>query len=778
MFGTGATPPTLTIHGPGWTPTVIPVRTQGNLTILGLTIDLATHQISQLQSTHAQLTQAATILGAQHVADTSALVASVSTTAKAAYTAQFVPWTLQELIALDVPLNRAFRRLLKLPPAHPNALLYMSAKNGGLGLPRLSDQVNTRKWAMANRLQQRGGLPALAVSGLLTRASELSGGQFLLPNLGDFIGPHPSTPVWGNSLGAIGQDTALRLAPTLGPVHHPLRRPLTLGLPRLDNYPLLRTLHRLGLHTCADLTTRAPDGTRSWLDLPALLPDLSLPSFLPAHPPWPGDPVSARPGQFWRLMRGSGDWEWGGIHQVLTFLPEQNALILQRWVDLHTTPGGQRSISRADHTFTTSITDFSTRCSHRLIVLLTRNNMKGTIRAEFPDTRNLTESSFNTWVDSLRPFLTSAPSWSIYTDSSWRAITPPPSPSSVRIARVPQWSRGPVSLCFDIRAVRFDIPPTLPALGGTAQVAELLAINAGLQLLHSLNLSGTVYSDCLGAVKKITRRWSTGRSFLDAGAALVTSCRTFLSERIHLKWLKGHPERSDIPPTAWSKQQWGICLADALAKNRDISSLPFSPVPILHTHSIPLHDILTTTSPPGTWQLLSPEGTPPLGSFHAMLSHQRVLAYRVNRDLIRATRGAPPIWVDSHQSVGASSWFPRPQPLRKRVQALRTLWDLRWHSENKAVATHSLDPQVSACPICRRHWTQAHVLWECPSTTGARMAGSLDLTLAVSRLPPGGAEVSAPPLYLQPAYSYGTPLGGTMGSRSHSLPSTRHRALH
>ena len=154
--------PTLTIHGAGWTPTVIPVRTGGSLTILGLTIDLATHQISQSQSTHAHLTQAATILGAQHVADTSALVASVSTMAKAAYTAQFVPWTPQALVALDVPLNRAFRRLLQLPPAHPNALLYMNAKHGGLGLPRLSDQVNARKWAMANRLQQRGGLPVCA----------------------------------------------------------------------------------------------------------------------------------------------------------------------------------------------------------------------------------------------------------------------------------------------------------------------------------------------------------------------------------------------------------------------------------------------------------------------------------------------------------------------------------------------------------------------------------------------------------------------------------------
>ena len=87
--------------------------------------------------------------------------------------------------------------------------------------------------------------------------------------------------------------------------------------------------------------------------------------------------------------------------------------------------------------------------------------------------------------------------------------------------------------------------------------------------------------------------------------------------------------------------------------------------------------------------------------------------------------------------MGATSWLSQPRPLRKRVQALRTLWDLRWHGENKAVAGYSLDPQVSACPICRRYWTQAHAFCDCPSTTGARMEGSRDLNLTVSRLPPG-----------------------------------------
>ena len=122
---------------------------------------MSSPQITQPGNTHAHLIQAATILGHQRVADTSVLVASVSTMAKAAYTAQFLPWSSHDLASLDVPLNRAFRRLLQLPPSHPNALLYMGTSDGGLGLPRLSDQVNLRKWSMLNRLQQRGAYQPL-----------------------------------------------------------------------------------------------------------------------------------------------------------------------------------------------------------------------------------------------------------------------------------------------------------------------------------------------------------------------------------------------------------------------------------------------------------------------------------------------------------------------------------------------------------------------------------------------------------------------------------------
>ena len=296
-------------------------------------------------------------------------------------------------------------------------------------------------------------------------------------------------------------------------------------------------------------------------------------------------------------------------------------------------------------------------------------------------------------------------------------------------ADLPDW-------CSEVAAISFEIPRALRTLGGSPLVAELLAIQAGLQLLHTLGLSGTVFSDCLSTVKRITRKWTPGHSFQTAGASLVSSCRAYLSATISLKWVKGHPERSETPPSSWSRQQWGIYIADALSKNRDLGSLPHSPIPATRLHHLSLPEVLQV-APTTLWQWIGPDRTPPLGNLCSMLSHHRVLAYRTTRDRYREDRGAPPIWITSHQSVGPSAWLCRSPLLRQRVRALRSLWDLRWHGENRAVAARTVTPQVSACPICRRHWDQAHVLCECPSSTGARAAGSLDITIAISHLTPG-----------------------------------------
>ena len=595
--------PSLTIHGPGWMPTTIPVRPHGSITILGLTLDLDPAQTSQPQSTRIQLIQSSTLLGYQKVTDTAALVATISTMAKAAYTAQFIPWSPPDLLALDVPLNRAFRRLLHLPPSHPNALLYMRLADGGLGLQRLSDQVNLRKWSIACRLQERGGLPGHAAQGLLARASLVSGGTFLLQNQGNFIGPYADTPVWGSSLGALGPDTSLRLSPTLGPTQLPLLRPLTLSLERLDEHKLLRTLRGLNISTWADLTTRSRDGIRSWLDIASLLPTLTFPDFPPIPQPWPGDLDSSRPGQFRRLTRGPDEWAWGGIYQILGALPASSEVTTQRWSALPPVQNRLHPLIRTGYPIKVQRSDFVSRGTHWLLVTFTADN--GSIIAEFPAHLGPTPTSLQPWTDSLRHSLSRVHSWSVYTDASWRAIHPLPAPSVVGMQGTHE-GRGALFVsadspdwCSSITAVRFDIPSTLHALGGTAHVAEFLAIHTGLHLLHALNLRGTIYSDCLAAVKKINRRWTTGQAFQDAGATLITASRALRSDSITIQWIKGHPERSEIPPSSWTRQQWGIYVADALTKNREIGSLSHSPIPFLRIHQIPFPAIQATITPLG-----------------------------------------------------------------------------------------------------------------------------------------------------------------------------------
>ena len=166
---------------------------------------------------------------------------------------------------------------------------------------------------------------------------------------------------------------------------------------------------------------------------------------------------------------------------------------------------------------------------------------------------------------------------------------------------------------------------------------------------------------------------------------------------------------------SWSRVRSHCCLA--LVPRLRMTTPLKSPVSV-HEQASSGNSDLQTGAPPRT--TLSPATIVNSGP----LSPQRTLIVR-------------PIWLASHQTMGASIWLPRVQPLRKRVQALRTLRDLRWHGKNRAVVTQSRYPQVSECPLCHRYWSQAHLLEDCPGNTSARTGGSPYLTIAVNRLPPG-----------------------------------------
>ena len=318
--------PGLVIHGNLWAPTHVPLRTSGTIRMLGVTFDTTGPQRTQKVATKLRLERACTTLCAQRRLDSAVIAASVSSLTRASYTAQFSPWVGQELAELDVPLNQLFRRLSGNMCTFPTHLLYLPPTMGGLGLPRLSTYVNTRKWSIA----QRGLLHAVA--GLLDRAARLSGCR-ADPGRPTGISPTTHSPAWGSSFGMMapgpspillqkGTFTSMAdfpLAPYV-PAHHSRRH--------------LHTLQSRSLFTLGDLSYAPPDGPRGWLSadtLAAILPfQPTLPPYLPDHHPLP------RAGQFW-IVKGTATIR-GGLFQLLS-IGQWGTTVhsVQRW-----TPSGRR----------------------------------------------------------------------------------------------------------------------------------------------------------------------------------------------------------------------------------------------------------------------------------------------------------------------------------------------------------------------------------------------------------------------------------------------------
>jgi len=102
--------------------------------------------------------------------DTVTMAIKLSLHRKISFPGKFSPWSLQELRSLDTPLHGLYKAHLKFLPSAPNAALYMSKEIGGLGITRLSDQINIDKWAMMVRGLYSDQFTRTATLGILNRS--------------------------------------------------------------------------------------------------------------------------------------------------------------------------------------------------------------------------------------------------------------------------------------------------------------------------------------------------------------------------------------------------------------------------------------------------------------------------------------------------------------------------------------------------------------------------------------------------------------------------------
>ena len=243
--------------------------------MLGVTLDIRGPQYTQRTATKLRLTQ--------RRLDSAVIAASVSSLTRASYTAQFTPWTVQDISDLDVPLNKLLRRLSRNMSTYSTHLLYLPTSMDGLGLPKLSTYVNTRKWCMVQRALLHDDNTAQVIAGLLDRAARFGGGR-VDPGQPTGISPTATTPAWGSSFGAMA-SASFPILLQRGTFTSTTDLHLAPYIPTQYSRRLLHTLQRRGLMTLGDLTYAPPDAPRTWL--PAEIQAAILPFPPPDLPPYP-----------------------------------------------------------------------------------------------------------------------------------------------------------------------------------------------------------------------------------------------------------------------------------------------------------------------------------------------------------------------------------------------------------------------------------------------------------------------------------------------------------
>ena len=265
---------------------------------------------------------------------------------------------------------------------------------------------------------------------------------------------------------------------------------------------------------------------------------------------------------------------------------------------------------------------------------------------------------------------------------------------------------------------------------------ELLGISAGLELLDALNLTGTVYSDCQGLVRKLCHPHVLRRTPAGPGFPLIRACVRRLTHPLRtLQWVRSHPERSGTPRSGWDQSQWGIYLADLFARN------PASPPPpglsLQIAAPMPYQCISEGAIEPDDWHWATAGHAPLLGALRGTVHSLSLSAYLSTRDSSRALRGAPAKWVGTSAQFAGRIWDLSKRGIAQRGRKVRHIWDLRWHGENRAVANPSQDDVLHQCVLCGHpQCGLAHIVCACPHLSHTRDGARSDLHTFVTRQPP------------------------------------------
>jgi hypothetical protein len=171
----------ITIHGTGWVPMDVKMKTDGNLKHLGVLWDMDLGNETQRIQMEGYIKEALAYITARRAsAKCKILAITKCVIPKLIYICKFMGWSLEQYEKLERMISSALRSTTKHLPGFPNELLYLSREEGGMGFTSLVDTVHRTKHRMYQRLFDDDD-SYHAVDSLLTRAFRARG-QILQPH--------------------------------------------------------------------------------------------------------------------------------------------------------------------------------------------------------------------------------------------------------------------------------------------------------------------------------------------------------------------------------------------------------------------------------------------------------------------------------------------------------------------------------------------------------------------------------------------------------------------
>jgi len=186
----------------------------------------------------------------------------------------------------------------------------------------------------------------------------------------------------------------------------------------------------------------------------------------------------------------------------------------------------------------------------------------------------------------------------------------------------------------------------------------------------------TINTDCEGLFKTLTSS-KEARDFTRRDNCVLLQAGKQGKE--NLRWVRAHPERTGKSEQAWSKDEWGIFLADRAAAGKydqwpsDILAMKFS---------VKMEEVLANQVKERQWIWVDDKDCPITDTVSKRVKKARMEEYLVVRDRLRAVRDKEPKWKGTCALFAAHQFEMRGMDVGERARAARLVWDKGFHGGN------------------------------------------------------------------------------------------------